>query len=179
MDVFRELVDGNRAYVAEGRHRDLPVEPQRALAIVTCMDARIDVYAALGLDLGDAHVLRTAGARLTEDVLRSLTLSTHVLGVRSVAIVAHTRCGLRDESGELVGRLTAVIGHPPWPRDWHAFADEAAAVTEDCQRLLAWPDRPPGLRVAGYVLDVGDGRLREVITPAAAPPPDGGPVTRP
>ena len=171
MQVFDELLAGNRDYLEAGAHTSLPVRPRRHLAVVTCMDARIDVFAALGLDLGDAHVLRTAGGRLTEDVLRSLTLACHVLDVRAVAIVAHTDCGLKDPSGELVKRLTDVIGHPPWPRDWHAFADESDAVREDAARLLAWPDRPEGLLVAGYVLDVHDGRLHEVVPPAAAAPP--------
>jgi carbonic anhydrase len=171
VEVFGELVRANDAYVASGAHRDLPVEPQRRLAVITCMDARIAVFPTLGLELGDAHVLRTAGGRLTEDVLRSLTLSTHVLGARAVALVAHTRCGLKDPTGELVKRLTEVIGHPPWPRDWYAFADEGEAVREDCDRLLAWPDRPEGLAVAGYVLDVEDGRLHEVVPPTAAAPP--------
>lgn len=169
MTVFEELVQGNSVYVTEGRHRDLPARPQRQLAIVTCMDARLDVFAALGLELGDAHVIRTAGARLTDDVLRSLTLSTHVLGTRAVAVVAHTDCGLLDPSGEVVARLNDDIAHRPWPSHWYAFADAGEAVAEDCRALLSWPDRPDGFAVAGYVLDVADGRLREVVEPTSAP----------
>jgi carbonic anhydrase len=171
VERFARLVDANRAYVASGDHRDLPVQPARQLVVVTCMDSRIDVFANLGLPLGDAHIVRTAGARVTDDVLRSLTLSTHLLGTRAVAVIAHTDCGLRYPQGDLVDRLTDLMGHPPEVRDWHTFTDPAAAVAADCERLLAWADRPAGLTVAGYVLDVTDGRLREVTPPAAAPDP--------
>jgi carbonic anhydrase len=171
MEVFDQLTAANRDYVARGAHRPLPVRPARQLAVVTCMDARIPVFPVLGLDLGDAHVLRTAGARVTEDVLRSLALSTHLLGTRSVAVIGHTDCGLRDPDHTLPDRLAALLGHPPVTHDWHAFADPEAAVVEDCGHLRSWPDRPSGFAVAGYVLDVEDGRLREVVAPTAASDP--------
>ena len=171
MEPFDELLEGNRAYVASGEHRSLAVEPSRALAVVTCMDSRLDVFASLGLDLGEAHVIRTAGARITQDVLRSLTLSAHALGTRSVAVIAHTNCGLSDPEGTLVDRLTRAIGRPPIERSWHAFVDPEAIVREDCALLGRWQDRPIGLTVAGYVLDVADGRLAEVVPPRRYPDP--------
>jgi carbonic anhydrase len=165
------LLETNRDYVASGDHHSLSVRPARQLAVVTCMDARIDVFAVLGLALGDAHVIRTAGGRVTDDVIRSLTLSTHLLGVREVAVIAHTDCGVRDPDGDLADRLTDVIGHPPTGRDWGTFADPAEAVADDCRSLLDWDDRPYGLTVAGYVLDVTDGSLAEVAPPTAASDP--------
>src|SRR3712207_2378425 len=92
MEIAR-LIEANQAY-ATARERVADPKPSRRLAVVTCMDARIDVFAALGLHLGEAHVIRNAGGRVTEDVLRSLALSTHVLGVDTVVVMQHTRCGL-------------------------------------------------------------------------------------
>lgn len=170
MEPFTTLTEANRAYVESGQHRPLPVRPSRALAIVTCMDSRIDTFASLGLQLGEAHVLRTAGGRITDDVLRSLTLSTHVLGTRAVAVIAHTDCGLLDPDGTLPERIETTIGRPPTTRAWFAFTDPAAAVRDDCTTLAGWADRPDGMRVAGYLLDVADGHLTEVVAPFVADP---------
>jgi carbonic anhydrase len=169
VEVFTELTAANRDYVERGHHRPLPVRPARQLAVVTCMDCRIPVFPIVGLDLGDAHVIRTAGARVTDDVLRSLALSTHALGTRAVALIAHTDCGLQDPDGSLEARLVDLMGHPPESRAWHTFADPEEAVRQDCERLRSWSDRPDGFAIAGYVLDVADGRLREVVPPATAP----------
>jgi carbonic anhydrase len=168
---FALLVAANAAYVDSGRHRALPVEPARRLVVVTCMDSRIDAFAALGLGLGDAHVIRTAGARVTGDVLRSLTLSTHVLGTRAVMVLGHTRCGLLDPDGALEERLRGLMGREPFGTDWGTFRDPADAIRSDCARLLQWPDRPEGLMLGGYVLDVDDGRVREIVGPTTASPP--------
>ncbi len=169
VEPFDALLEGNRAYLDSGAHRSLSVRPSRALAIVTCMDSRLDVFAGLGLELGEAHIVRTAGARITQDVLRSLTLSTQALGTRSVAVIAHTDCGLKDPDGTLVDRLTTAIGRPPIERTWHAFVDPEAIVREDCALLGRWQDRPDGLTIAGYLLDVADGRLTEVVAPRTVP----------
>jgi carbonic anhydrase len=172
MEPYQDLVAANQAYVQSGSHTPHPVRPSRQLAIVTCMDSRIDTFASLGLNLGEAHIIRTAGARVTPDVIRSLALSTHALGTRSGALIGLTDCGLRDPDGTLVERLTAMMGHPPEGRDWHAFRDVDEAVRTDCHVLLRWPDRPDGFRVGGYVLDVASGQLAEVAAPtvASAPP---------
>jgi carbonic anhydrase len=171
VEPFESLRAANARYVAEGRHRSLPVRPSRQLAIVTCMDSRIDAFAAMGLELGEAHVIRVAGARVTDDVLRSLTLSNHALGTRTVVVIGHTDCGLKDPDGTLVARLEGLLGHAPLQREWGAFASPQEAVAADCALLRDWPDRPTGLRVGGYVLDVADGSLEEVVAPFEAPPP--------
>src|ERR1700760_3729693 len=100
-----ELLDANKAY-ADARANVSDPRPGRRLAVVTCMDARIDVFAVLGLHLGDAHVIRNAGGRVTEDVLRSLALSTHVLGVNTVVVMQHTKCGLAGVTDAELKKIT-------------------------------------------------------------------------
>jgi carbonic anhydrase len=163
MPFFQELEEANAAYVASGAHEALPVRPSRQLTVVTCMDARIDVFAVLGLSLGDVHVIRTAGGRVTDDVLRSLALSTHLLGTRRVAVITHTDCGLHDPTGQMEAQLEAAMGAPPAAREWYGFADPEEAVRHDCDLLLRWAERPATFEVAGYVLDVADGQLRPVV----------------
>lgn len=138
--------------------------PTRHLAVVTCMDARIDALADLGLAHGDAHIIRVAGARIGDDVLRSLHLSTAMLGTRGCLVVGHTDCGLHDRDGRLRERLHAL---DPTRDDWGWFDDPAAAVRSDVERLLAWPGRPEPWAVAGGVLDVTDGSV-EVVVPATS-----------
>lgn len=165
-----EIMEANAAYVATATHPSLPVRPSRQLAIVTCMDARIAAFPVLGLELGDAHVIRNAGARVTDDVLRSLALSTHVLGVRKVLVIGHTRCGLYDPDGTIESTLTELMGRPPFNQTWGTFADPHDTIRKDCRRLLMWPDRPEGFRVAGYQLDVDTGELHAVVPPTEADP---------
>jgi carbonic anhydrase len=170
MDAHAEILAANADYVASGRHADLPVEPARRLAVVTCMDSRIAAFPVLGLQLGDAHVLRNAGARVTDDVLRSLALSSHLLGTRSVLVIGHTRCGLHDPDGAIPTRLTDRMGHRPLTTSWGAFTDPGESIREDCQRLLMWPDRPEPFEVAGLLLDVETGGLTTVAPRRKASP---------
>src|SRR5271168_3114982 len=106
MTRISDLLDANQAYSA-ARANVADPRPGRHIAVVTCMDARIDVFAALGLHLGEAHVIRNAGGRVTEDVLRSLALSSHVLGVHTVVVMQHTQCGL---AGRTDGELRELTG---------------------------------------------------------------------
>ena len=139
--------------------------PTRHLAIITCMDARIDALTDLGLEHGDAHVIRVAGGRVVDDVVRSLHLSTAMLGTRGCLVVTHTDCGLHDRDGTLGERLRQL---DPLRRDWAAFTDPAEAVREDVDRLLRWNGRPEPWAVAGAVLDVADGSLTVVVPPTSA-----------
>ena len=168
--VFAELATANGHYADSGRHRVLPVTPSRRLAILTCMDSRIDVFDAVGLGLGESHVIRNAGARVTADVRRSLALSTHLLGTRSVALIAHTNCGVHDPDGTIYDRMSGTMGRAPKDRDWFTFADPRQALREDADQLLAWPDRPDGFAVGAWLFDVTTGRLEEVVAPTAAAP---------
>jgi carbonic anhydrase len=150
------LLEANRGYAA-ARAAVADARPSRRLAIVTCMDARIDVFAALGLHLGDAHVVRNAGGRVTEDVLRSLAVSTHVLGVDTVVVMQHTRCGLTGVSDAELRELTgADLGFLP-------IDDHAAALHEDVEQLLAVPFLSPLEVVAGFVYDVESGEVADVV----------------
>jgi carbonic anhydrase len=140
---------------------NLPVAPARKVAVVACMDSRMPLFGLLGLAVGDAHVIRNAGGVVTEDTLRSLTISQHVLGTRSVVLVHHTDCGLQkatdEEIADLVERTT---GHrPPWAA--RTFTDVDADVRESLRILRATPYLL-STEVRGTVYDVATGRLREV-----------------
>jgi carbonic anhydrase len=154
-DVDR-LLAANEAYAA-ARANVADATPSRHLAVLTCMDARIDVFAALGLHLGEAHVLRNAGGRVTDDVLRSLALSCHVLGVDTIVVMQHTRCGLAGVTDEeLRTRTGADLGFLP-------IDDHRAALREDVERLAGTPFLAPVRTIAGVVYDVESGRLDDVV----------------
>lgn len=154
------LLEANAAYAATRTDDDAKASarPRRQLAVVTCMDARIDVLAVLGLHLGEAHVLRNAGGRVTEDVLRSLALSTHVLGVRTVVIMQHTKCGLAGVTDqELRARTGADLGFLP-------IEDHESALREDVDDLMARPYLSLVAAVSGLIFDVETGRVTPVVT---------------
>jgi carbonic anhydrase len=150
------LLAANEAYAAAREHVADP-RPGRQLAVVTCMDARIDVFAVLGLHLGEAMVIRNAGGRVTDDVLRSLALAVHVLGVEAVVVMQHTKCGLAGVTdAELRQRTGADFGFFP-------IDDHAAALREDIDLLATKPYLDPIAVIAGFVYDVESGRLEDVI----------------
>ncbi len=156
MTQIGRLLDANKGYAA-ARANVGDSRPGRRLAVVTCMDARIDVFAALGLHLGEAHVLRNAGGRVTEDVLRSLALSVHVLGVDTVVVMQHTRCGLAGVTDEELREITgADLGFLP-------IDDHAARLREDVQVLASTPYLSPLRAIAGFVFDVASGQLDDVV----------------
>ena len=155
MAEVNRLLDANHLY-AQARANVHDPRPSRRLAVVTCMDARIDVFAVLGLHLGEAHVLRNAGGRVTEDVLRSLALSSHVLGVTTVVVMQHTKCGLMGVTDEeLQARTGAQLGFLP-------IGDLESAVAEDVQRLATTPYLAPITLIAGFVYDVETGAIGDV-----------------
>ena len=140
---------------------ELPAEPAKRLAVVTCMDCRIAPGDLLGLDLGDAHVIRNAGGLVTEDVIRSLLLSQALLGTREVVVIQHTRCGLHSDEESLRARVAdAGGGEPPWPLG--GFEDLEASVREQLDILRTTPHLLGGERSRGYVYEVDSGELREV-----------------
>lgn len=156
MTQISRLIDANLGYAA-ARANVADPRPSRHLAVVTCMDARIDVFAALGLHLGEAHVIRNAGGRVTDDVLRSLALSTHVLGVNTVVIMQHTKCGLAGVTDEELRRLTgAGLGFFP-------IDDHAAALREDIELLTTKPYLEPLVVIAGFIFDVESGEIDDVV----------------
>jgi carbonic anhydrase len=150
------LLAANTAYAA-ARANVADPRPGRRLAVVTCMDARIDVFAVLGLHLGEAHVIRNAGGRVTDDVLRSLVVSSHVLGVDTVVLMQHTKCGLAGVSNEGLQELTgADLGFFP-------IDDHATALREDMEVLSTTPYLKPLRAIAGFVYDVESGEIDDVV----------------
>lgn len=140
---------------------ELPVAPALELAIVACMDSRIDLFALLGLHLGEAHVIRNAGGLVTDDVLRSLTLSQSLLGTREIMVIQHTGCGLHGDEQPLRERVAAATGtEPPWPLG--AFDDVEASVRRQLEILGSEPQLVGGDSARGFVYEVETGRLREV-----------------
>jgi carbonic anhydrase len=143
-----------------------PVRPARAVAIVACMDSRMPLFGMLGLDVGDAHVIRNAGGVITEDTIRSLTVSQHVLGTREILLVHHTECGLQATDdvafADLVEQATG--RRPPWAT--RAFTDVDADVRESIQLIRESPYLL-SKEVRGTVYDVETGHLREIKDPAA------------
>ncbi|MCU1388426.1 MAG: carbonate dehydratase [Ilumatobacteraceae bacterium] len=156
MTQIARILSANEAY-AKARAQVAEARPSQSLAVITCMDARIDVFAALGLHLGEAHVLRNAGGRVTDDVLRSLALSTHVLGVDTVVVMQHTKCGLAGVTDEELRTFTgADLGFFP-------IDDHAAALREDIDLLANTPYLSPLKVIAGFVFDVERGELADLI----------------
>ena len=156
MTQIAQLLLANRGYAA-ARENVADPRPGRRMAVVTCMDARIDVFAALGLHLGEAHVIRNAGGRVTDDVLRSLALSAQVLGVDTVVVMQHTKCGLAGMTDEELRKLTgADLGFFP-------IDDHAAALREDIELLCAKPYLKPLKVIAGFIYDVESGEIDDII----------------
>jgi carbonic anhydrase len=157
-----ELLANNRAFAASPPRRHLDVRPSRRLAIVACMDSRLDVFAALGLGDGEAHVLRNAGGTIGDDVIRSLAISQRRLGTREVMLIHHTDCGLEKVTDdEFSAELEEAAGEPP-PFVIGSFTDVDADVRESILRVRDSPFLPHRDRVRGFVYDVDTHRLREV-----------------
>jgi carbonic anhydrase len=156
MTQLDALLHANRAYAA-ARANVADARPGRRLAVVTCMDARIDVFAVLGLHLGEANVIRNAGGRVTDDVLRSLALATHVLGVESVVVMQHTKCGLAGVTDEELRELTgSELG-------FLSIRDHAAALQEDIDLLAATPYLQKITSIAGLIYDVESGQIADIV----------------
>jgi carbonic anhydrase len=165
VDAFQDLLDANAAYTEGFALGDLAAPPRRKLAVVTCMDCRIDPLAILGLEPGDAHVMRNAGARVTADVLRSLVKSVLQLGVNRVAVMHHTDCGAaKIVLSELRAVVTDVTGNDPVDVEFHLIDDPQAALVEDIEALRVHPFLPDGLEVIGLRYDVATGAATPEIT---------------
>ena len=162
--------------------------PGRKLAILTCMDARLDPEKYAGLQEGDAHVIRNAGGRASDDAIRSLVISYKLLGTREWFVIHHSDCGMETFTNEIMGNLLAeslapaTVGAGGWENtakeppgsnegkkiDWLAFDDRVKAVVEDVQKIRNHPLVPPDISIYGYILDVKTGKLIEVPEATAA-----------
>ena len=162
MSLARELLQANARHAAELDASDLQVRPRRVLAILTCMDSRYTAQGVLGLALGDAHVIRNAGGRVTEDVIRSLTLSAALLGTRTCAVIHHSDCGLLGRSNEEL-RQRVVEAAGAWPAfSFLPFDDLERSVRDDVWALRECPYLPPDYEVIGFVYDVRIGQLQQI-----------------
>ena len=157
-----ELLANNVAYVEQFSDHDLALAPRRHLAVVACMDSRMDIFQMLGLDHGDAHIIRNAGGVVTDDVVRSLVLSQRLLGTQEIVLIHHTDCGLqRVNEDEFKREIEAECGIKPW---WavESFRDPFEDVRQSIGRLHMSPFIVHKDHVRGFVYDVTDGRLHEV-----------------
>ena len=161
MGIIDELLEHNAAYAREMAFGDLPSPPSKRLVVVACMDARMDLHRILGLEPGEAHVIRNAGGVVTEDVLRSLAISQHALGTRELLLIHHTECGMLGlDERDFKRRVEADTGHAP------GFSLEAfTSLEDDVRTSIERVQRTGYLRfesVRGFVYDVRTGLVEEI-----------------
>jgi carbonic anhydrase len=158
--MFDDLLEANRRYRAEFHDPSVTGRAARELGVLTCIDSRIDPLAMLGLRAGDAKIIRNAGARVTDDALRSLVLAANLLGVTRVCVVHHTECAMvgstEDEMRARIGELRGVDASG-W--DFLVSQDQRATLAADLDRIAACPLLPPELVVGGFLFDVHSGEL--------------------
>jgi carbonic anhydrase len=163
MSVTDELLKNNEAYSAAFDKGDLPLPPGQKVAVVACMDARLNPYGILGLEEGDAHVIRNAGGVVTDDEIRSLAISQRLLGTEEIILIHHTECGmLTFTDDEFKRSIQDDVGiKPEWAAE--AFSDLDEDVRQSIARIKASPFIPRKESVRGFVYDVTSGKLREVV----------------
>ncbi|HBA67523.1 MAG: carbonic anhydrase [Gammaproteobacteria bacterium HGW-Gammaproteobacteria-10] len=186
-NVLNEVLLANREYSNSFDKGDLPMPPGRRFAILTCMDARLDPAKYAGLSEGDAHVIRNAGGRASEDAIRSLVISYKLLGTREWFVIHHTDCGMEYFTNEIMSDLlasslkTASVDADGWHDcgegpgctdgkyiNWLTIKDQAQSVTEDVMRIRNSPLVPSDIPIYGYIYDVTNGKLIEVPEATAA-----------
>ena len=162
MSVTDDLVRNNHAYASSFKKGDLPLPPAKKLAVVACMDARLDVHKILGIQEGDAHVFRNAGGAVTDDAIRSLAISQRLLGTKEIVLIHHTDCGMLtfkdDDVKKQIEKETGI--RPPFA--FEPFPDLDEDVRQSLARVRTSPFIPHRGEVRGFVYDVRTGRLREV-----------------
>ena len=163
MSAIDQFLANNEVYTKQFSKGSLPMPPARQIAAVVCMDARLETGALLGLQEGDAHVIRNAGGVVTEDVIRSLTISQRLLGTHEIMLIHHTDCGmLTFTDAGLKEQIAAESGIKP-PFAFEAFSDLDADVRQSIARIKASPYIPHKDQVRGFVYEVETGQLREVV----------------
>jgi carbonic anhydrase len=162
MSVTDDLVRNNQSYASSFKKGDLPLPPARHIAVVACMDARLDVHKILGLQEGDAHVIRNAGGAVTDDAIRSLAISQRLLGTKEIILIHHTDCGmLTFQDDDLKRKIESETGVRP-AFALEAFSDLDEDVRQSIARIKASPFVPNKSNIRGFVYDVRTGRLNEV-----------------
>lgn len=162
MSSTDELLNNNEAYAASFDKGDLPLPPAKKVAVVACMDARLQVYEVLGLEVGDSHIIRNAGGVITDDVIRSLAISQRLLGTEEIVLIHHTDCGMLtftdDQFKADIEKDTGI--RPAWSPE--SFPDLDRDVRQSIARIKSSPFIPCKDSVRGFVYDVDSGALREV-----------------
>jgi carbonic anhydrase len=167
MTVTDDLIQANEQFAQTFDKGDLPMPPARHVAVLACMDARLHPEKFLGLDIGDAHVIRNAGGRASDDALRSLIISSRLLGTNEYIVIHHTDCGMLTFSNEDLRRtLREETGRDASAIDFLPFSDLEESVREDIRRIRENPFIPEGIPVRGFIYDVRTGQLQEVNEPA-------------
>lgn len=168
MPLVDALLTANQRFAQSFAQGDLPMPPARHLAILTCMDARLHPETFLGLGIGDAHVIRNAGGRASDDALRSLVISSALLGTREFVVIHHTDCGMLTFSNDDLRRKLAETRKADASGiDFLPFSDLAQSVRDDVGRITASPLLADDIVVSGFISDVRTGQLRQVVAPAA------------
>ena len=164
MSVTDEALKANQAYARNFTYAGLPATPARKLAVLACTDARLFLDRILGLDTGDAHIIRNAGGIASEDALRSLVISHHLLGTQEFIIINHTDCGMPTfKDDELLTQLEQKTGVSiDSPTHFHAFENLEANVRQQIDRVKSHPWIPASIPVRGFIYDVHTGKLTEV-----------------
>jgi carbonic anhydrase len=163
MSTINELLKANEAFADTFDRGDLPMPPARGIAVLTCMDARLHPAKFLGLDIGDAHVIRNAGGRASPDALRSLIVSQRLLGTGEVAVIHHTDCGMLTFTNEdLRAKLKDETEADASNIDFLPFADLEQSVRDDVQEIASSPFVDEDIQIRGFVYDVRTGKLEEI-----------------
>ncbi len=160
--TFDDVLAANQVYAHEFDRGGLEAVAARGLAILTCMDSRIDPLRMLGLSAGDAKILRNAGARVTEDVLRTLVLATHLLGVERVLVVPHTLCRMAQDTEEQLHAVILEHGVDTRSLEFRTDPDQVGALRTDLRRIRSYPLLPSALLVGGAIYDVSTGLLAPI-----------------
>ena len=164
MSYFENFLKANQAYVELHGDLHLSIKPKTKVAIVTCMDSRLHVAPALGLALGDAHILRNAGGRVTDDMIRSLVISQQQMGTREIVVLHHTDCGAQTfENGPFQECLKKELGVDVSDKDFLPFQDIDESVREDMKLLQESPLIPDDVVISGAVYDVDTGSMRQIL----------------
>jgi carbonic anhydrase len=163
MTATSELVKASEAFAASFDKGDLEIVPAKPVLVLTCIDARLDPARMLGFDIGDAHVVRNAGGRATDDAIRSATISSWLLGTREFVVIHHTDCGMTKFTDDaLHGMIRDATGVDVSDQEYLSFTDPEVSLRDDVTRLRGLKTLPEGVTVAGYLYDVRNGTLREV-----------------
>jgi len=163
MSEVDRLKQANSTFAEGFNEGDLEIPPARPLVVLTCIDARLDPARSLGPDLGDAHVIRNAGGRATEDAIRSLLISSWLLGTREFAVIHHTDCGMTKFTDPVLRDMIRDQAGVEVDIEFLSFADPEQSARDDVDAIRGTKGFPEGVTVSGHVYDVRTGRLHEVV----------------